>query len=576
MAAARRFIREMRLVGSGGWRRMPVVGTLMFVATGLDLLGVVLIAPFLSLALGSPGSDFTLPPWLRNKGASALGLLGSALLVVFIAKAYAAYRVQRAITRLTEGERARLMTALLAAYQAQPYEAHLRRNSNELITTVVWYTQVFTNGVLASLLRLVTDGLVFLALGAYLAWTDLRAVALLVVLLAAVFWWVSRSIRTRLGRAAHRNAALTAEVSVAVSQALGALREVRILGREAYFRRRMQVAAEGLVDAVATQASLQLVPRQAVEIAVVTFLVVLAWMALRSGGDGLGLVPLLGTFAAAAVRLMPASTSVLSNWNNLRANRFVVTVLAQELAQADSALVPAAPSAASPEPFRKLELDEVDFCYALSEEPVLRRVSLKIEAGEVVGVMGRSGAGKSTLADVILGLLRPQQGQVRVNGWNVHVHLPRWHAMVAYIPQSAYLLDDTLRRNVALGVPDHEIDARRLDDAVLMAQLQELVARLPKGLDTEVGERGVRLSGGQRQRVAIARALYHDRQFLILDEATSALDQETEQDVVDAVNALQGVRTLLIIAHRESTLRAATRIVGLEAGGVGVRVRTPR
>ncbi len=372
---------------------------------------------------------------------------------------------------------------------------------------------------------------------------------------------------------------LTGEVSVAVSQALGALREVRILGREAYFRKRVQTASEGLVDSVATQASLQLVPRQAVEIAVVTFLVALSWLALRSGGAALGLVPLLGTFAAAAVRLMPASTSVLSNWNNLRANRFVVSVLAEELSGAERLEAPPEPDVSPrqrPEAFETLELAEVGFSYALSEEPVLRGVSLKIQAGEVVGVMGRSGAGKSTLADVVLGLLRPQHGQIRVNGWSIHDNLARWHRMVAYIPQSAYLLDDTLRRNVALGVPDHEIDAQRVDDAVCMAQLQDFVARLPQGLDTEVGERGVRLSGGQRQRVAIARALYHDRQFLILDEATSALDAETERDVVEAVNALQGVRTLLIVAHRESTLRAATRILGVESGGVGVTVRTPR
>lgn len=569
----------MRLVGSGGWRRMPLVGALMFIATGLDLLGVALIAPFLSLTLSAPGSDLSLPLWLQDKGASSLGLLGGALLVVFVAKAYAAYRVQQAITRLTESERARLMTDLLAAYQTQPYEAHLRRNSNELITTVVWYTQVFTNGVLASLLRLVTDGLVFLALGVYLAWTDLRAVALLTALLGGVFWWVSRTIRARLGRAARRNAALTAEVSVAVSQALGALREVRILGREAFFRRRVQTASEGLVDSVATQASLQLVPRQAVEIAVVTFLVALSWLALRSGGAALGLVPLLGTFAAAAVRLMPASTSVLSSWNNLRANRFVVSVLAEELAggeRSEELTTPDSPTPEGREAFLGIELAGVGFAYALTEEPVLQGVSLTIKSGEVLGVMGRSGAGKSTLADVILGLLRPQQGEIRVNGWSIHDNLARWHRMVAYIPQSAYLLDDTLRRNVALGVPDHEVDTQRLDDAVSMAQLQELVARLPHGLDTEVGERGVRLSGGQRQRLAIARALYHDRQFLILDEATSALDAETERDVVEAVNALQGARTLLIIAHRESTLRDATRILELEVGSLGIRERARR
>lgn len=573
LRSGRDFARDFALVLGDGRRRLSAVGALILLSTALDLIGVAMVGLLLAVATTAPGQAVPLPHWLGGLGADELPRVGAALFAVFVIKAFATFWLQRAIALLTAGERARLMTRLLTAYQARPYEYHCNRNSSDLINVVLWHTSVFSGAILGSLLLCISDGLVFLVLGLFLAWTDYRAVLVLAIAIGTVFFFVARFVRPHLTRAAQASGDMNEAVVESVSQSLGALREVRVLGREAFFARRLGTAAQGLAGASALQTSLTVIPRQAMEVAMVGFLVVLVWLAHSADGLAVAVIPLLGTFAVAAVRLMPASTSLLSSWNTLRAYRFALRELAQELVSAGStgsgaAIAPEMPAEA--DVFRGLELQGVAFTYPGAAQATLRDVSLQIASGEIVGLMGRSGAGKSTLADVVLGLLQPTAGAVRVNGRDIRGQVLHWHRMSAYIPQTVYLLDDTLRRNIALGIPDDEIDSGRIADAVRMAQLEDLVAQLPLGLETVVGERGVRLSGGQRQRAAIARALYHDRQFLILDEATSALDDETEREVVEAVRALRGVRSVLIIAHRESTLRAASRIFHLNEGRLSV------
>lgn len=573
LRSGRDFAREFTLVLGGSWRRLWAVGGLILLSTALDLIGVAMVGLLLLVATTAPGQAVHLPAWMGTVDASELPRVSAALFAVFVGKGIAAFWLQRSIALLTAGERARLMTRLLTAYQARSYELLSLRNSSDLINVVLWHTSAFAGAIFASLLAFIADGLVFLSLGIFLAWTDLRAVALLAVVIGAVFFIVARFVRPHLAHSARASGDLSREILQSVSQSLGALREVRILGREAFFAQRLKSAAEGLAETSASQTSMNVVPRQAMEVAMVGFLVVLVWLAHSSGGLALAVIPVLGTFAVAAVRLMPASTSLLSSWNTLRAYRFALRELARELADTNGTASATASPAALPakaETFQNLELEGVAYTYPRATDATLRDVSLRIGAGEIVGLMGRSGAGKSTLADVILGLLKPGAGSVRVNGRDIQGQIPNWHRMAAYIPQTVYLLDDTLQRNIALGVPDDQIDAGRIAYAVRMAQLEELVAQLPQGLETVVGERGVRLSGGQRQRAAIARALYHDRQFLILDEATSALDDETEREVVEAVRALKGERSILIIAHRESTLRAANRVLNLDEGRVSV------
>ncbi len=564
----RQGIADFRAVFGTLAKRVPGVIAIMLASTALDLLGVALVAPFLA-TLFSLGAK--MPAWIPFGSDLSYGLglqiLALTLLAVFALKGVAAYWAQRKITRFTEFERARIMGRLLRAFQAMPYELHSARNSAEFVNKVLWYSHGCTAGVLSPLMRMAADLSVFVVLGAFLAWTDWRAVSLLLALLAAVFLVVGNFVRPRLTTQEKLSAGHNAGLIEATSQALAGLREVRLLGREAYFHARLLERAAGLAESTSRASALQLIPRHAVEVAIVGFLIVLVWVTRTGGESAQALVPVLGTFAAAAMRLMPASTAILSSWNSLRSNAFALHEVARDLAlpqeKVELLRTPWMPAVAA-EVFRELRLENVHFSYAGATVPAIRDVSLTVKAGDVVALTGRSGSGKSTLADVIMGMLAPQSGTVSVNGWDIAGDMKRWHEMIAFVPQTVYLIDDTLRRNVALGEPDAQIDESSVLRAVAEAQLDTLVAELGQGLDTVVGERGARLSGGQRQRVAIARALYHNRQFIVLDEATSALDAETEEAVVQTMRALRGRKTLVVIAHKPSLTEDATTFVRLD------------
>ncbi len=350
----------------------------------------------------------------------------------------------------------------------------------------------------------------------------------------------------------------------AVSQALGAMREVRVLGHEAHFRSEVRESAQRLADAISRQTSLAQVPRFAVEAMMILVIVIIAGLRFAAEGTAGALVPTLALFAAAGVRLVPAATAISSCVNSMRSTRFVLRDLAQELAalqpgEQDGRSNPAA-AAVQPGEFAELRLERIRFSYRGAVRTALDDVSMIIRAGETVGLMGKSGAGKSTLADVILGLLVPQTGRVLVNGREIHENLRGWLRLAAYIPQAPYLLDDSVKRNIIFGTPPAQIDVARIDEVIDRVRLREVVDGLPQGLDTRVGERGAKLSGGQRQRLALARALYQGRQFLILDEATSALDEDTERDVLASIYSLHGQTTMLVIAHNERTLANCDRI----------------
>jgi ABC-type multidrug transport system fused ATPase/permease subunit len=289
-------------------------------------------------------------------------------------------------------------------------------------------------------------------------------------------------------------------------------------------------------------------------------------MVLR-GRDMASVVPTLGLFAAAAFRLMPSINRTLGAVQSVRYGLPVVNILHAELQLAAVAPAPRKKDGATG--FQnEIRLADVSYTYPAAPWPSLSHVSFSIKQGECVGFIGSSGAGKSTLVDVILGLLTPSAGRVEVDGENIEHSLRTWQDQIGYVPQSIYLTDDTLRRNVAFGLPEADIDDSAVRYAVRAAQLEEFVGSLPSGLETIVGERGIRLSGGQRQRIGIARALYHNPGVLVLDEATSSLDTPTEQGVMEAVRALQRSKTIIIVAHRLATVQYCDRLYRLEHGRI--------
>jgi ABC-type multidrug transport system fused ATPase/permease subunit len=280
------------------------------------------------------------------------------------------------------------------------------------------------------------------------------------------------------------------------------------------------------------------------------------------------LVPVLGLFATVAFRVLPSVTYAAVGVQRLRQYEPMLDTLRGYLADAEPAPLPE-PAAGRPRSFLDvLRLERVSYRYPAGHEPALSDVDIEIPHGTTVGFIGGSGAGKSTLVDVVLGLLPPSSGRVTVDGVDIRDDLRGWQRIIGYVPQSIYLCDDTIRRNVAFGVPEKDIDDAAVGRALAAARLDELVASLPDGVDTLVGERGLRFSGGERQRIGIARALYHDPQVLVLDEATSALDTDTERGVMAAVDALHGVKTVIIVAHRLSTVATCDVLHRLDAGRV--------
>lgn len=558
------FVHELHTVFAGSGRRLPLLAALVFTSTALDLVGVALVAPLLALAIGQRD---LMPHAFDGLRDVSVATLGTCVVAVYIARASIAIAVQHRISAITERERARLMERVLAAFQAMPWDQHLLRSGADLVNRVLWYTHAACSGVLCGLLRLAADGLVFIALAVLLVASDPRAATLLAIVLGGTGAMVYLGLRSGVSRALRSTADANARVVETTQQALGAFREIRLLGHEDAFRGRLAAAGDALARASARHAAFAQLPRHALELALVAFVVALLWVAHRGPGAE-STLPLLATFAAAGMRLLPAANSMVSNANAVRGHRFALSALADELRAA--APVPVRPSPAA-QPgngpgFRELSLSRVSYTYPGAAAPSLTGIDLVIRRGEAVGLMGPSGAGKSTLADLVLGLLTPSSGALRVDGVDVAADPAGWQRNCAYIPQAVYLLDDTLLRNIVLADRQPEPGCTRLRDAIDAAQLRSLVDALPDGLGTVVGERGSRLSGGQRQRVAIARALYHQRDFLVLDEATSALDAETEAAVVAAIAALAGKVTMLIIAHRESTLAACGRVLRLEGG----------
>ena len=278
-------------------------------------------------------------------------------------------------------------------------------------------------------------------------------------------------------------------------------------------------------------------------------------------------LPILGLFSAAAFRLLPSVNRLIGAFQGLRYSVPVINLLFNEFRLFDS--LPSQKNIKHALHFQSVvSLDHVDYQYDSAHTLALNNISLRIPVGASVGLVGPSGGGKSTLVDIILGLLPPTQGHVKVDGFDIQTNLRGWQDQIGYVPQSIYLTDDTLRRNVAFGLSDDMIDEVAVTKAIRLAQLDDFVKSLPDGVNTVVGERGVRLSGGQRQRIGIARALYHDPAVLVLDEATSALDTATEQGVMEAINALHGTKTLIIVAHRLSTVAQCDRLYRIEQGKI--------
>ncbi len=545
---------------------------LTLAGTILEMLGVGLIVPTVALLTQADiGAKFpALRPVLARLGnPTQLQLVMGGLLIlagVFLFKAvFMGFVVWRQM-RFVFAVQAHLSQRLFAGYLRQPYIFHLQRNSAQLIQNLTTEVSAFTFNIMLPGLILLTEGFVVVGFAALLLVIEPLGALIVVSVLgiaAGGFHHLTRQRVMRWGEARHRHEGLRVQH---VQQGLGGAKDVKLLGRETEFLEQYRVHNEQTAHVGERQLTLQQLPRLWLEVLAVCGLVLLVLSMLSLGRPIDALLPTLGLFAAAAFRLMPSINRILNSAQSLRFGLPVINTLHSELEHARNLL---APVCRPIEPFREsIAFCDVEFAYPGSAKAALQKISLTIQRGECVGFIGTSGAGKSTLVDIVLGLLAPNNGTVRVDGKDIRGSLRNWQDQLGYVPQSIYLTDDTLLRNVAFGLAAAQIDSEAVWRALDAAQLADFVRSLPEGLQTTVGERGIRLSGGQRQRIGIARALYHDPAVLVLDEATSSLDPSTEHGVMEAVRQLAGSKTIIVVAHRLSTVEYCTRLFRLERGRI--------
>jgi len=452
-----------------------------------------------------------------------------------------------------------------------PYIFHLQRNTAELLRNITSEINVLTNIVITNLLKMTREGVMTLSILVFL-FTIEPMITLLVISLsglgAGTFILFNKKKMKEYGQ---EELERRREMYKAINQGLGGIKDARVLNREDEFIEKFSIEAYKSTRLMAYIKFIQQIPRPIVETTTVIGMLLIAVFLLWQGRQMSAIIPILTLFAMATVRLMPSVQLLISMYTNLRYNMASLDPVYDDLKALEkhnNKFIEDRRSKQHLELERELEIRKVSYHYPNSDEQALRDISITIPRGKAVAFVGASGAGKTTMVDLILGLFEPDVGEILVDEINIQQSLSAWQQNVGYIPQTIYLADETLRSNIAFGLPDNEIDESKVEQAVKLAQLETLVNRLPDGLDTIVGEHGTRLSGGQRQRVGIARALYHDPQVLVMDEATSSLDNITEKQITQAIESLKGERTLIMIAHRLTTVKNCDTLYFMEEGRI--------
>jgi ATP-binding cassette, subfamily B, bacterial PglK len=580
-----KYLEKFIYVFSGNRKNLILVTCLFTVSSLFETIGIGLISPFLSIASNPDNIDriFGLG-WLRNQfiWASAqqfILILGILLISIFLLKSIFYFFSKVFILRFSFMQRQMLQVRLLKSYINAPYEFYLNYNSSDLINKISVETAQFTNICVIPLLETISSTIITLSLLGLLANTNpvlLLMIACTIGAIVLLFIKLGGKIK-KWGE----NATISRKEQIKIlNHSIGGLKELKIIGCEHYFEQQMDEASQRVTNSEILFQSSQFAPRILIENSLMMFFIgFFSISQLFSTQEFDDVVSIMGVFAIAGIRLIPASSTLIQSIGKLKNSSYILDTIYLGLTEIENKycddiienirIKNGVNERFSEIAFKnKLEVKNICYQYPVAKENAVTDISFTIEKGQSIAFIGKSGSGKTTLVDIFLTLLRPQKGDIQVDGTSIYTALPEWRKLIGYIPQSIFLMDDTIERNIAFGVPDHEISVSRLAQAIRSAQLEELILQLPEGMQTNVGERGVRLSGGQRQRIGIARALYHEREILVLDEATSALDQETEQLVSEAISALSGNKTLIIIAHRLSTIEKCDRIFQLEHGEI--------
>jgi ATP-binding cassette, subfamily B, bacterial PglK len=571
----KKYFNEIILLLGKDKRKIPGMLFLFSLVSILDVAGIGIIGPYVAIVVDPINSINAIQEviaWIElpNNSKDFLVLLSVVLLIIFLMKAVIGVWINYLIVKFSIDQQIRLRSELMHAYQSLPFVDYLKRNSSEYIHSTQTIVNHFSDGVVFVGMRAIADVIVAIVILSALAWTNFMAFSLIIGLIGFVLFFYNFLFSEKISKFGRRANFTATKMVQGINEGIEGIKEIRVLGKEQYFHRKVQDSSAEYGRNHVKSITISSAPRYLLELTLIVFLVSLVMLSLSTSGNLEDLLPTLAVFGFSAVRLLPAANTLANSIMQLKFNRNSVSRLYSDIKDSQS-LTKKTPIEKSnhSDVFVNFSLQGVYYKYPEGSSDSLSNIDFSIKAGESVGIIGSSGSGKTTLVHILLALLEPKKGGRFLNGDILtEKDIKVWRSYIAYLPQQVFLIDNSLKLNVALGVNDADIDEEKVKVALNKAKLSELINELPNGIETMLGEGGVRLSGGQRQRVSLARAFYHERDILIMDESTSALDNETEREIINEIQRLKGSITLIVIAHRLTTVHHCDRIYRLEQGRV--------
>lgn len=493
------------------------------------------------------------------------------LILLYIAKNSFQFVLQKNLYRFVYSNQFKTASSLMKNFVRRDYEYYLNAETSVIQRSI---TADVSNmyALIMSVLQIASESIVAVFLVVALAMQDIVMTIVIAVLLVVTLVVIKKIIKPIMNNTGKENQDYGAAMFAWIAQTIQGIKDIKVAGKEQYFIGEYCKVGEGYVKAMERFSLFNNTPKLLIETVCFAGLLGYIMVLIVTGADVSSMISLFAAFGIAAMRLLPAASRINNQMTSMAFNEpFFFNVSDNLVEETDEEHTDISYAVVAKEKLpvtRAVTLEDITYHYPNSDKLIFDHASVSFPIGKSIGIVGTSGAGKTTIIDILLGLLHLQGGRVLADDVDIQTHYREWLGNVGYIPQMIFLLDADIRKNVAFGVPEEEIDEEKLWYALKEAQLDEFIKTLPEGVNTAVGERGIRLSGGQRQRIGIARALYNDPEVLILDEATSALDNDTEAAIMDSINRLHGRKTLIIIAHRLQTIEKCDMVFRVENGGI--------
>ena len=570
------FKKKLEILLIGQKAKVVIIIFLFLLSSCLEFIGIGLIGPYVALVTNTDSTFIKFIPYLNimdfeNDRINMVYFLSIILISIFIFKAFFIVFIYYFVARYGQDQMIRLRSLLMSSYQNLDYNIFLKRNSAEYVYNIIELTNRYATGVLVPLLKSFGEIILATAILILLIVQNPFVLIIFIFLIVSLIFFYDFLTKKKLKNLGLKADQSATEIVKAVNESMVGFKEVRVLGKENYFHNSLLKGARNYGNSVTLLNTLSAIPRYIFEVLIVLLMTVMIFISLEYSVLENNLFETLSIFGVAAIRLIPTTNIIISSITQVRFNKAAVDTLSNDIISLnDNKFIKfnEITSSSIKEEFKDLRLEDVNFKYPNTSQKALKNINLNIKAGTAVGLIGPSGSGKTTLVDLLLGLHKPQSGKIYFNDKVINENKFNLKTQVAYLPQEVFMLDATLAENITLSENLKDDNKERVESALKKAKLDQLINKLPDGIYTKIGERGVRLSGGQRQRLALARAFYHGRNILILDEATSALDNETENEIIKEIYNLKSSMTIIVIAHRLSTVKHCDIVYTIEDGKI--------